>query len=484
MSRNFITGLCVRDNLIEWTTLAMGKKDVEVLATRQVRLEGDAEALADPAKRAGEIRRQCPELVGSVTIGLSPARMLARVVELPTTDPAEMAGMIQLQVDQFSPFPEDRMAVSYEVLRATEAACLVLIAAVPKEQIETQGELFRQVGLTILRIDAEIMGWWRLLADRGAIPAEGRHLLLILEPVGGVWVAVQEGLPWAVKAVSAMEGLAPAEYAEELAGDMDSLIVSLDLERGVMPVSGVDCWSRGLDMEAIVARLQQDLEIKVRLQSLDSLPPLSEGLARRMFVPPFNRQKKPLFRFPGKAGADRANALQSALDLVPPAWRATATFKRFQKRLFLVLGALMGLWLVGVVAFVIGFQWNRFALNRLEARLVDLEQSSSKVRLLKSQVRSFETYLDRQSSALECLREVSAVLPKDVDLTSFQFKKGKSVELRGEARAVEPIYDLKKSLDQSPLFKSIEMGSTQPSKRKDLTVQTFQMKAMMKEDKQ
>ena len=149
------------------------------------------------------------------------------------------------------------MAVSYEVLRATETACLVLIAAVPKEQIEALGNLFRPVGMTIRRIDVEIMGWWRLLADHGAIPAQGRHLLLLLEPSGGVWIAVQDGLPQTVKAISPMESLTPEEYAEELAGDMGALIVSLDLERGVIPVGGLDCWSRDLDTTVIVARLRR-----------------------------------------------------------------------------------------------------------------------------------------------------------------------------------------------------------------------------------
>jgi Tfp pilus assembly protein PilN len=471
MARNSITGLRVRDTFLEWTTLGSGKKGSEVLAARQVQLEGPStDGLADPLQRAEAIRRQCPELTGPVTIGLAPGQMLIRVVELPTTDPAEMADMVKLQVDQFSPFPEDRMAVSCEVLSATETTCRVLIAAVPKEQVESLGELFRLVGVTIRRIDAEIMGWWRLLADHGAIPAQGRHLMLLLEPSGGVWIAVQDGLPQAVKAISPMEGLTPEEYAEELAGDMGALIVSLDLERGVVPVGGLDCWSRDLDTTVIVARLQQELEHAVRLQSLEVLPPLSEGLARRMLVPPF-------------AAHDRIQGVKAVLDLVPAAWRTTAISRRFQKRLILGVGVAIGLWLVGVVGFFVGFQWNRLHVNRLEARLAALQKPADDVRLLQRQIHSFETYLDRQRSALECLREVSAVLPKDVDLTSFQFKKGKTVSLRGEARAVEPIYDFKKSLDKSPLFKSIEMGSIQPSKRKDLTVQTFQMNAELKEDK-
>jgi len=470
MARHSITGLRVRDTLLEWTTLGSGKKGIEVLASRQVQLEGDVATLADPAHRAEEIRRQCPDLTGVVSIGLAPGQMLMRVVDLPTTDPVEMADMIQLQVDQFSPFPEDRMAVSYEVLRATETACLVLIAAVPKEQIELLGALFRPVGLTIRRIDVEIMGWWRLLADYGAIPAQGRHLLLLLEPSGGVWIAVQDGLPQAVKAISPMESLTPEEYAEELAGDMGALIVSLDLERGVVPVSGLDCWSRDLDTTVIVARLQQELGHAVRLQSLDVLPPLSAGLARRMINPPF-------------AAYARAQGLQAVLDLVPAAWRVTATSQLFQKRLIKAVGVAISLWVVMVAGFFIGFQWNRVSLNRIEARLMTLQKPADDVRRLQRQINSFETYLDRRGSALECLREVSAVLPKDVDLNSFQFKKAKTVALRGEARAVEPIYDFKKSLDKSPLFKSIDMGSTQPSKRKDLTVQTFQMNAQLKDDK-
>ncbi len=470
MARNFITGLRVRDTWLEWTTLGLAKKGIEVLAARSVQLEGDAAVATDPVQRAETIRRQFADLAGPVTIGLAPGQMLMRVVELPTTDPVEMADMIKLQVDQFSPFPEDRMAVSYEVLSATETTCRVLIAAVPKEQVESLGELFRAVGVTIRRVDAEIMGWWRLLADHGAIPPQGRHLLLLLEPSGGVWIVVQDGLPQAVKAVSPMEGLTPQEYAEELAGDMGSLIVSLDLEHGVVPVGGLDCWCRDLDMTAIVARLQQDLGVAVRLQALADLPPLSEGLARRMLVPPF-------------AAHMRVQGLKAVLDLVPAEWRATATSRRFRTRLFLAAGVALGIWLVGVIGFFIGFQWNRMQLSRIEARLAELQKPADAVRNLQRQIHSFETYLDRQRSALECLREISAVLPQDVDLTSFQFKKGKNIVLRGEARSVEPIYDFKKSLDKSPLFTSIEMGSTQPSKRKDLTVQTFQLNVQLKEDK-
>ena len=71
MARNSITGLRVRDTFLEWTTLGSGKKGIEVLAARQVQLEGDAATLADPGQRAEAILRQCPDLTGIITIGLA-----------------------------------------------------------------------------------------------------------------------------------------------------------------------------------------------------------------------------------------------------------------------------------------------------------------------------------------------------------------------------------------------------------------------------
>ncbi|MBI2440231.1 MAG: PilN domain-containing protein [Lentisphaerae bacterium] len=463
MARNYITGVRLGDTFLELTTLSSSKKGMAVLASRQVKLLGETTALADFEKRAAAIRQQCPELAGQVVIGLAPNRMLMRVVELPTTDPAEMAAMIQLQVDQFSPFPEERMAVSYEVLRATETSCRALITAVPREQVDSLGELFRRLGLPIRRIDAEIMGWWRLLADYSAFAAQGRQLLLLLEPSGGAWLAIQDGQPQAIKAVSPRGDLSPEEYAAELAGDLGALIVALDLEHGAMPLKGLDCWSRDMEMNLIVPRLQRELgNVAVRVQSLESLPPLSEGLARRALAPGFVQ---------GRPGA---------LDLVPPAWRLEVAGRLFRRRLVIAAGAALGLWVAAVGGFLIGFQWNRLQLKRLETRLAELQPAADEVRRLQRQVHSFETYLDRQYSALECLREISTLLPTNVDLTAFQFKKGKTISLRGEALAVEPIYDFKKVLDQSALFKSIEMGSTQPSKRKEVTAQTFQMNVRLK----
>ena len=61
-----------------------------------------------------------------------------------------------------------------------------------------------------------------------------------------------------------------------------------------------------------------------------------------------------------------------------------------------------------------------------------LEQSAAKIASLTNKIASLTQYGNRSHSALECLREISALLPQGVDLSSFSYKKGASLSLRGE----------------------------------------------------
>jgi Tfp pilus assembly protein PilN len=92
----------------------------------------------------------------------------------------------------------------------------------------------------------------------------------------------------------------------------------------------------------------------------------------------------------------------------------------------------------------------------MKASVALLEQSATKVRELKERITSFEQYADRSRSALECLREISALLPEGVDLSSFSYKKGSSLSLRGECGSPEPIYSYVQALQQCPLFTEVK----------------------------
>ena len=471
INREPVTGLRLRRNVLEWTTVCEGKNGLETLASRQIILEADEAVLSDPDKLAAEIRRQCPDLSGPVSLGLSSEHILLRIVDLPSTDRDEMASMIKIQLDKFSPFPEDRMAVSHEVLHTTASGCRVLIVAVQKEAIDFAEAVFPKAGLELRRIDADVLGWWRVLADQGALPAgDGRRILLLLEETGGILIAVQQGVPVAMKAVGSSRGLSAEEYVAEISHELNAFTLALDLEQGVVPVNGLDFWYRDLAPEALAERLRGELGQEVQTHNLDSLPSPSAGVARRMLNPPF------------EASLAQKREAPSVVDLVPAAGRMAEDSLRVKRRLVAASILVAGLWLIVSLGFLGGYTWERQRLTILEKRMQALQEPADEVRTMQRRTRAFEQYLNRKQSSLECLREISQLLPADVSITVFQFKKGKRVALRGEALTVNPIYDFKQALDKSPLFPKVDLGSTQPGKRKKTTIQTFQMTLHLPEE--
>jgi len=491
--RNPVTGLRLGAGFVEWTTLREAKAGIEMLASNNAVLSFDAAKLVptrselvpkhqsesgrgepqgepqETEEREEQIKLHCAEIKGAVSVGIAPDKMLMRVAELPTTDPAEMANMIKLQVDAFSPFPDDRIYVSHEILTTGEAGVRVLIAAVQKDLVETTGSVLKKAGLDIQRIDAEAMAWWHLIAENVLPSDEGRYLFLILEPWGGVWIAVQRRTPLTFRAVSSSGDVPFGEFASEIARDAGAFLLSMDMEHGSTPLSGLEIYCRGIDGEVLSSALREELQHEAAIHSLDLLPPISEGLARRFIGTNL------------LSSLTRIHNGQAALDLVPESWRSTVIALRMRRQLIAASIGVLAVWLVAMAAFFGVYQYQHFRLARLEKKLTALHKPAEDVRMMQNQARSFEQYLDRKNSALECLREVSQNLPKDVLLTSFQFKKGKTIVIRGEALAVNAIYDYKQVLDKSQLFGKIDMGSVQPGKRKDTSVNTFQMTARFKE---
>ncbi|MDD5482302.1 MAG: PilN domain-containing protein [Kiritimatiellae bacterium] len=478
--RNPVTGLRIADDLpsagegltgfIEWTTLRETKSGVEILAVNNVSLPGDSAGQSEGEGRGGRLKMHCAEINGAVSLGITPDKMLMRVAELPTTDPAEMNSMIRLQVDASSPFPDDRIVVSHEILRRDESGTRVLIVAATKDLIEKTGLLFKNAGLDVQRIDAQVMAWWHLISEHVRTYGGGRCLFLVLEPWGGVWIAAQGGAPLAFRAVSPAGDMPFAEFAREVARDGGALVLSLDSEYGGAPLVGLEAWGRGLETGVLSSALSEELAHEAKVNSLDSLPPLSEGLARRFL----GTNLSPVLTRAGDGG-------QPVIDLVPETWRSAVIAQRMRRRLLVSTVGVLAVWLAAFAGFFGAYQYQHYRLAKLEEKQNALHQPAEEVRMMQNQTRAFERYLDRKNSALECLREISQHLPNGVLLTSFQFKKGKTVAIRGEAIAVDAIYDYKQALDKSPMFARIEMGSIQPGKRKNTSVNTFQMTLHLKE---
>src|SRR6202042_3089930 len=116
----------------------------------------DAEAVGEAVKRC--IKRsgtRCRE----VAVAISGDAAITKVIQMPRgLRPADLEAQVEMQADQYIPFPMDEVSYDFEVLGAAEKdreTNDVLLVATPTENVEQRQAAAKPAGLTTKIVDVE-----------------------------------------------------------------------------------------------------------------------------------------------------------------------------------------------------------------------------------------------------------------------------------------------------------------------------------------
>ena len=442
MSGKSFTGVALRARSLEWMAPNQAEGKAATASRFDLDLGADQKDIlgglrAEPDRLAQDIRAKCGKVPGPVVVGIPSSWVMLRIADLPAAAPDELQGMVELQVDKFSPFPADESVISYELLSEGNDRCHVLLTAIPTKTVNLVGDALKKAGVQPKWVDVNLLAWWRILQDAEQVCAGGSQAFVILDDDSCDVIVATGGQPAAMRSLSNMEDLSPAEAAEEMAREIVYTLASLDLDRVGDRLGEVAVWHRGQPPEELLSRLADTFAVAARPYALDSLPPLTEGLLRRA-----------------------QSRGRGSLNLAPPAWQQAETARQTRRQMITLSATVLGIWALGIAILFGGLQIQNGKLAHQEELLAELKAPADSVRTVREQALALEQYMDRSHSGLECLREVSDLLPPGIDLTSFSYHKGKNVEISGEAEAITQVYDFKKEMDKSPLFKGIDLPRT------------------------
>ena len=113
-------------------------------------------------------------------------------------------------------------------------------------------------------------------------------------------------------------------------------------------------------------------------------------------------------------------------------------------------------WLLALGVFWTLLNMQRGRMVRLQAQVEETEKPALEIRRLRAKVLDFTQYADRSRSALECLRVLAETLPPGTELTSFVYRKGSTLSLRGEADAPDKVYEFIQELEKTELFPEVK----------------------------
>lgn len=454
------TGIHYTDETVEWAVLRKNRSGTEKLRDGALPIPPGffdrEDAPLFPAEVLTEIRRG---FRGIVTVSLPSSRLLMRMLELPSADPDELRGMVELQMDQIAPFPIEQLTVSYEVLKQSDDQSRVLAVAAPRKTVDELGDLFKSRGVYIRSLDAEVLAWWSLLIAHGQVPCQGRVVLLLEEHTEFSMIVVDEGVPVCFRSLELFHNFDDESIMDEIVEEMTYTLLSLETEYGQRDCQSVEFWSASNIPETLVDKLRACCGGTVRLHDLNTIPPVSEGLALRS-----------------------AERRLHHVELVPREWIALQRRKRLMKAVTVAGIAVLSIWLATVAVAGAVFSIRTASFNRVRRRAEELAGPARTAQAAREEMLSLEQYADRSHSALECLREVTVQLPDDVDISSFTYKKGTAVSLRGSSDRADVIYDYFQKLGSSDLFSGVKDQPVSTRTVNDRRMSTFSVTAELPAD--
>jgi len=368
-----------------------------------------------------------------IVLAVPLSRILVKILKIPVSEmPSidEIEEKVRGELKALSPFPDDELAVSREMLSETQTHVTVLFAALPESALEDVAEKLDEKNLSVAKIDSlalvKMQLYWPNIHQS---IAEGAHILILDKTDDEVTSILLEGhTPIAMRSFQLQDNLKREVILTLLEGESVSA---------------------GFKLEKIFA-INLDAGRLSDLAPVETLGPVETSQCLALLK---NRAQE-----------------ASSLDILPDSWREIlkeTKIKSKATRFFSVAG---GIWLFCLaVLFGVPFAASLLA-DSAQSRIKAHHRDYMSVKETRDKVTLIEKYSDHSKGALEILREVSACMPDEGDgfvLTGFDFRQGEELRLSGESDENSFIFNFKDSLSRNqPLFPDVQSPSIKKSKER------------------
>jgi hypothetical protein len=400
----------------------------------------------------------------------------ARIIDLPSQDPDEIAGMVTLNAEEFVPFAADELTTAFTVLdRAAVGTSKVLAAVVHQDVLHGHLDTLREAGIAPRQVFLSTTCLMEAVA--ASPPTEGDCFAVVNLAQGGLEVVVfNQGIveyargiatdtPWSAETEQARDE-AVAELSHEIGNSLSAHRRESFMGAGATEV--YLCSDTG-NVDAIAAALgaETDYECKPAAFGLNAvhgetnegdgaIPLVAVGAAVEAF---------------GKGTL--------AIHLLPEielGRRAAATLKKSAIR----VAVLVTVAVIALTGFYAQSVWQRTSYldelrqqaNVLRPRVRGLVEKRKHLELLQAQVA-------QKGTALELLAGVTGLLPSTgVNITRYDFFHEDHIDVYGRSKLQSDVFELAKDLQEAgldayPQFARAQRMYVNDSRERHKDVYTF-----------
>jgi Tfp pilus assembly protein PilN len=359
-------------------------------------------------------------------------QVFLRVVQMPQADAAEIASMLEFQLEKLSPLPVAQIVWSFELVASREinnVTAIVIIAA--REVVEE-------------RIGAIEQGGYQ--PDRLELP----HIYQIvseLPEAEGVWIYpwTENGREFCIVTWWFTGTLRNLQLINlPAAGDRAKL-----LEEQLMKTA----WAG--EMEGWV-NLPIRWHVVAPAETAAEWQKLLQGWAEGVVGVGDQMPRDRLAQF----SAARAFRAEPSANLLPAEFGVRYR-QQFIDRIWMRgLLAVGGVYILAVLAYFLAVQWVHVKTRAVDHRVASVAQTYTNTLRLKERVQVLQDQQALKYAALDCWKAASDLLPTELTLNSLNFGKGQTLELRGTAENAKALADYNDALrtytvSGQPLFRVV-----------------------------
>lgn len=424
-----IVAICQTSNGLEWSIYTENNEGQTNITNHKKDLE-EAHSYDENILEFSSLPLDLKEILSDEILLTLPSKsMFIETTSFPTSDRSELTNMAQFYLDKKIPLPNDKMIFDNEIISDNLKESHVLLGAAQISKIDIYSS-YKSKNYEIKCIDSRICGWLSLIPIPENMPDSSNQCLIIDD---GLEVHLL------MRSKKLIHWIRPLylNFEEEDIGESLSYELKYSFQQyGIDIPENISIWRFDELPKETQENIQMHCTNKMEYFSLSDLPNLSQGIINRYL----NSSK--------------------TINFLPSSWAQEQNQQAIYKKIRKYMLKLAAIWLVifSFLALIYGIRNHQ--LNRVLTELEEIKPVATIAKENSEKLKALQYYTDRSTSPLECLRELTFMLPAgDIEFTSYNYSKSKGVTLRGTAINDDIVYEFFKKISQSSLFTELKNQS-------------------------
>ena len=421
-----ISILCPVFGGVEWIIINKKEDNEEIIDRGYEELELDHQGLLPLNKIPKKI---IDKLRGDVYISIPLNKTLSIITSLPSDEPDNIYQISKIQIDKISPYSSEKLIYSYEITNFDDKSSDVIMMGV-NNNITPLAESYSTKNLNLASIDCRIFSWLELLKNNNINLLIKNNIIIVDDSIDFTILIINNDKIELIRSLYLDHD--NSDFISELIYEINYSLKSINIKSDIF--DNISIWNYSEWNNKIINKLANSLSINVNQNNLSNLGKISEGMVKRI-------NKKNIINF-----------------LPIHIYNKQSQYQIFRKlKFFIILSTLVMAIILTIFQVNYGIQTNK--LKKVKNYYSEILPQANIAKENNKKLRALKNYTDRSKSPLECLREITILLPAgDIEIASFNFSND-NITIRGTAIDDDIVYDFFNNLGKSDLFDGLKNQS-------------------------